>query len=40
MEKRMPSEKVEFDRDALGKRGLPYEKLDQLTSEVLLGVRW
>ena len=30
---------VEFDRIALGKRGLPYEKLDQLTLEVLLGVR-
>ncbi len=28
-----------FDRVALGQRGLPYEKLDQLTVEVLLGVR-
>lgn len=28
-----------FDRDALGRRGLPYERLDQLTIEVLLGVR-
>jgi xylose isomerase len=28
-----------FDRPALGKRGLPYERLDQLTIEVLLGVR-
>ena len=30
---------VNFDRDALGRRGLPYERLDQLTLEVLLGVR-
>ena len=28
-----------FDRKALGGRGLGYEKLDQLTMEVLLGVR-
>ncbi len=28
-----------FDRAALGSRGLPYERLDQLTVEVLLGVR-
>ncbi len=28
-----------FDRKALGARGLGYEKLDQLTIEVLLGVR-
>lgn len=28
-----------FDRAALGARGLPYERLDQLTIEVLLGVR-
>ena len=28
-----------FDRPALGKRGLKYEKLDQLTIELLLGVR-
>lgn len=28
-----------FDRTALGARGLPYEQLDQLTVEVLLGVR-
>ncbi|MEJ2511763.1 MAG: xylose isomerase [Anaerolineales bacterium] len=28
-----------FDRIALGKRGIPYEKLDQMTVEVLLGVR-
>jgi xylose isomerase len=28
-----------FDRTALGKRGLPYERLDQLTIDVLLGTR-
>ncbi len=28
-----------FDRERLGKRGLKYERLDQLTVEVLLGVR-
>jgi xylose isomerase len=28
-----------FDRIALGKRGLPYERLDQLTIELLLGAR-
>jgi xylose isomerase len=28
-----------FDREALGARGLGYERLDQLTNEVLLGVR-
>jgi len=28
-----------FDRKALGARGLGYERLDQLTLEVLLGVR-
>lgn len=28
-----------FDRKALGARGLPYERLDQLTVEILLGVR-
>ncbi len=28
-----------FDRAALGRRSLPYERLDQLTVEVLLGVR-
>ncbi|MDX1416692.1 MAG: xylose isomerase [Candidatus Promineifilaceae bacterium] len=28
-----------FDYAALGRRGLPYERLDQLTVEVLLGVR-
>jgi xylose isomerase len=28
-----------FDRGALGERGLPYERLDQLTVELLLGVR-
>ncbi|HSG15268.1 MAG TPA: xylose isomerase, partial [Anaerolineae bacterium] len=30
---------AEFDRAALGARSLPYEKLDQLTVELLLGVR-
>ncbi len=30
---------VEFDRQALGARNLSYEKLDQLTIELLLGVR-
>jgi xylose isomerase len=30
---------AEFDRIALGKRGLSYERLDQLTMEVLMGVR-
>lgn len=28
-----------FDREALSKRGMPYERLDQLTIELLLGVR-
>ena len=30
---------IAFDRKALGSRGLAYERLDQLTLEVLLGVR-
>jgi xylose isomerase len=30
---------VQFDREALGRRGIPYERLDQLTVEILLGVR-
>jgi xylose isomerase len=30
---------ADFDRVALGARGLPYERLDQLTVELLLGVR-
>ena len=29
----------EFDREALGAVDLPYERLDQLTMEVLMGVR-
>jgi xylose isomerase len=29
----------QFDRVALGRRGMRYERLDQLTNEVLLGVR-
>ena len=28
-----------FDRAALGKRGQPYERLDQRVVELLLGVR-
>jgi xylose isomerase len=28
-----------FDREALGRRGLAYERLDQLAVEVLLGAR-
>ena len=28
-----------FDRQALGARGLSYERLDQLTVDILLGVR-
>jgi xylose isomerase len=30
---------VNFDRAALGERGLQYERLDQLTIEILLGIR-
>lgn len=30
---------TEFDRQALGARNLPYERLDQLTIEILLGAR-
>jgi xylose isomerase len=30
---------VSFDRRGLGARGLAYERLDQLTLEVILGVR-
>jgi xylose isomerase len=29
----------EFDRVALGQRGMEYERLDQLVNELLLGVR-
>ncbi len=32
-------DELEFDRVALGRRGLPYEELDQLTMDLLLGVR-
>jgi xylose isomerase len=28
-----------FDREELGKRGLPYERLDQITVDILLGLR-
>jgi len=31
--------KMKFDRVALGSRGLPYERLDQLTMEILMGTR-
>ena len=31
--------RVKFDRKAIGAKGLPYEKLDQLTMEILMGVR-
>jgi xylose isomerase len=31
--------KIKFDRKGLGAKGLPYERLDQLTMEVLMGVR-
>ena len=29
----------QFDRTALGERGQPYEQLDQLTMELLMGIR-
>lgn len=32
-------QKMSFDRKGLGARGIPYEKLDQLTNEILMGVR-
>ena len=32
-------EAIEFDRVALGARNLPYERLDQLTFDLLMGVR-
>jgi xylose isomerase len=28
-----------FDREALGKKGYQYERLDQLTMELLMGIR-
>jgi xylose isomerase len=31
--------KVAFDREALGRRGMQYERLDQLTIDILLGTR-
>lgn len=31
--------KIKFDRKVIAGRGLPYEKLDQLTMELLMGVR-
>ena len=39
-QKAMALKSASFDRVALGSRGLPYERLDQLTVEVLLGVRY
>ena len=30
---------IEFDRGALAARGQPYEELDQLTIDLLLGAR-
>ena len=38
-EKAVALKAASFDRIALGKKGIPYEKLDQLTVEILLGVR-
>lgn len=38
-EKAAALKRVNFDRAALGARGYPYERLDQLTIELLLGVR-
>ncbi len=38
-EKAASLKNAEFDRGALGKRRLPYERLDQLTIELLLGLR-
>ncbi len=38
-EKARALQEASFDRTALGRRGLTYERLDQLTVELLLGVR-
>lgn len=38
-EKAQKLKAADFDRVALGARGLPYERLDQLTIELLLGIR-
>lgn len=38
-EKAQALQAYQFDRSALGKRGQPYERLDQLTIELLLGLR-
>jgi xylose isomerase len=38
-EKGRALQSASFDRAALGARGLAYERLDQLTNELLLGVR-
>ena len=39
LEKAQALAAANFDRTALGARGLAYERLDQLTNEVLFGVR-
>lgn len=39
VEKASSLKAADFDRQALGRRGLSYERLDQLTVELLLGVR-
>ena len=36
---RRRSSREQFDRKAIAARGLDYERLDQLTTEILLGVR-
>lgn len=38
-QKALALKSASFDRAVLGSRGLPYERLDQLTVELLLGVR-
>ncbi len=38
-EKAQRLKSTEFDRDGIAAKGLGYERLDQLTVEVLLGVR-
>ena len=38
-EKAAALKELDFDRQALGARGLKYERLDQLTVEILLGVK-
>ena len=38
-EKAQALRSYQFDRPTLGRRGQPYERLDQLVVELLLGVR-